>query len=81
MVVGPFPDGFVVEPDTEGEFLEIANLFGIPWHEAELPWRFHFCAPQTIGWDFLTRIQRCACGAIQRNSGQWIEKNSRRKKS
>lgn len=58
---------------------EIAHTNGIPFWEAPLPWRWHRCQP----WSWMNipamgLIQRCACGAIRRDQGTWIEKNSRR---
>ena len=60
--------------------VETEHLNGIPWYNATIPHRFHRCKPQTKGWlNWLTRIQRCSCGAINMGHG-WAEKNSRRKK-
>lgn len=52
----------------------VTHLDGIDWTEAPIPPRFHRCWPQTSGMG----VQRCACGAIGRGFGPWMEKNSRR---
>ena len=60
--------------------LEVEHVDGIPWHEAPVPRRFHFCKPQTTGWiDFFARVDRCACGAYRKDMSMWISKNERRK--
>jgi hypothetical protein len=62
---------------------EISHLNGVPWHEAPLPRRWHFCEPQTQGWrSFFTLVERCACGAKRFDGrGRWKDRNSRRRES
>lgn len=55
------------------------HVNGVRWHEAPLPRRWHRCRTQTSGWVGLTRVERCACGALSRNGGRWLERNSRRR--
>jgi hypothetical protein len=57
------------------------HVDGIPWHEAVIPRRFHRCRAQTTGFvNYLTRIERCACGGLREGGRRfWIERNSRRK--
>lgn len=57
---------------------------GVPWWEAKLPRRFHFCTAQSRGVTALASyIERCACGAIRLgrpgHMPGWMQRNSRRK--
>lgn len=54
---------------------------GIPWDQAPLPRRFHWCRAWTVGYSpALGRVERCACGAHAYGSmGGWSGKNSRRR--
>lgn len=60
--------------------LRIWHLDGIAWFEAPLPRRFHFCRPQTRGYNSLSPlVERCACGSIRSGGRFWLERNARRK--
>jgi hypothetical protein len=53
----------------------------LPWWVAPLPPRWHTCFPQTTGWtDWVTYVERCACGAIRSNHGRWYHRNERQEK-
>jgi hypothetical protein len=64
---------------THDEMRTIENLNGVSWSDAPLPPMIHRCTPQTQGWIEFDYVGRCACGAIQGNSGYWQQKNDRRK--
>lgn len=70
------PDARAAEVAPE---MEMAHVDGVAWHDAPVPRRRHRCSPQTKAWykpfDF---IERCACGALRRNGGPWIDRNERR---
>lgn len=77
--------GYVIPANTPGWFreenfsgLEVWHLDHIPWYEADLPKKHHKCIPQTIGWiNYITRVERCACGNTKYD-GIWLTyKNSR----
>lgn len=70
---------YVLEHESPGSRLRIENLNGVPWHKAPLPRRWHRCQAQTRGWDMLTYIERCACGAIRLNGRGWLDRNSTRR--
>lgn len=72
------PPGFQLDPDSNA-VTRLWHLDGMPWSEAKIPRRWHFCQPQTIGVDMLTRVERCACGAIRLDYGRWMERNSSRR--
>lgn len=69
---------WVVEYKSDDGMVEIENKDALPWHEAPIPSRFHRCTPQTRGRSGLTRVYRCACGAISDDAKHWSEKNERR---
>lgn len=56
---------------------------GVSWHEAPLPWRWHRCQAWTLAVvtsdddESLTFIDRCRCGAIRINNGDWFNRNIR----
>lgn len=57
---------------------EVTHLNGVPWYEAPLPPRIHACYAQTRGWvNYFDRIDRCACGAVRRDRGRWMNVNER----
>jgi hypothetical protein len=61
-----------------GEPPEIWNLDGVAWADAHIPRKRHSCTAQTYGISGLTRVSRCACGAIGMDrSGIWLDRNSR----
>lgn len=67
-------------PVVSDRSTEIFHLDGVAWHEAPVPSRFHHCWPQTRGYvDYLTLIERCACGAIRGSRFGWSERNTRKK--
>lgn len=55
---------------------------GVTWLEAPIPSSQHVCKAWTVGIaSTLSRIERCACGALRINSDNplsWQERNSRR---
>lgn len=53
------------------------HLDDIWWHQAPVPAPNHECWAQTSGWIGLTQIERCACGAVQRNGRVWFDRNTR----
>lgn len=55
------------------------HVDGIPWYEAPLPRRWHWCKAHTSGLVNDAVIDRCACGAIRMDGSLWMERNSRRK--
>jgi hypothetical protein len=57
------------------------HVNGVGWNEAPLPSRFHRCWGQTTGWQGLTRVERCACGAIRLDGRGWSERNARRRRA
>lgn len=62
------------------ELNTIHHLGDVPWWEAPIPRRWHFCRVQTWGMIGITIYGRCACGALRTGvAGYWTEKNSRRK--
>jgi hypothetical protein len=65
-----------------GQPVEVRHRNNLPWYDAPLPRRWHRCRPQTDGWLNLTRVQRCACGAIRDvyrgRWSCWVWKNTRR---
>lgn len=64
--------------DVGLEYIE--NLDGIGWLEAAVPARRHHCQPQTRGFIRPSGyVERCACGAVGRGDGIWIERNIRRR--
>jgi hypothetical protein len=67
--------------DSRPASVELVHLGGVPWWEAPIPWRWHKCFPQTVGWLTDTYVERCACGAISGHGarGYWMERNSRRR--
>jgi len=75
-------EGFVLAHRSDDASTEISHRNGVPWHEAPLPRRWHFCEVQTRGWrGYFTLVERCACGAISIDDGRWKDKNSRRRES
>lgn len=66
--------------DLSGRYSIATHRRGIAWDEAPLPWRWHRrCQPQTSQRAFGHLIQRCRCGAIRQDLGQWSGVNSRRR--
>lgn len=60
---------------------DISHVDGVPWYEAKMPPRLHFCKAQSTAWmDLFTLVERCACGALRRDGRYWMDKNQRRKK-
>lgn len=57
---------------------QLVHVDGVPWWEAEVPAVRHRCRPQSHGWRGVTRVRRCACGAVRINDGVWINRNARR---
>lgn len=57
---------------------DIDHIDGVPWFDAPVPNPRHRCVPKTNEWQGVTRRQRCACGAIRIDGGQWINRNARR---
>lgn len=55
------------------------HLYGVRWHEAPLPRRWHRCWAQTTGWYGVTRVERCACGGIRLDGRRWSDRNASRK--
>jgi hypothetical protein len=54
-----------------------------PWWESPLPWRLHWCRPQTVAIDSLSDgtellVERCPCGAARLDFGHWINRNETR---
>jgi len=70
-------DGYHVYWADGGEYL--AHLSGVDWVDAPLPPRRHKCWTQTRGFILGDVVHRCACGAIRRNHGPWLDRNSRRR--
>ncbi len=61
---------------------ELIHREGIWYHEAPLPRRLHFCKAWTTGYEnYLSIIERCACGAIRYDRSIWVNRNERRKES
>jgi hypothetical protein len=61
------------------EYLEHRD--GIPWHEAQIPRRWHKCVIQTRGLVTTDKmgpvhVTRCACGAVDIGDG-WLDRNTR----
>ena len=54
---------------------------GIPWYQAPIPRRLHWCQPWTTGTVGPIDVGRCACGAILTTPGEegWTARNSRRR--
>jgi hypothetical protein len=70
---------YVIEYESPSGSTRFSNLDGVPWYEAPIPKRLHRCWPQTKGrYNYLTLVERCACGSIRRPDGPWIERNSRK---
>lgn len=65
--------------------LHVEHLDGTAWNEAPVPWRWHFCYPQTtmtIGPYSFVAIYRCRCGGISESpNGPWSNRNSRKKET
>jgi hypothetical protein len=58
---------------------ELLHADGVPWWDAPLPRRWHRCRVQTQGWhDYIHLAERCACGAIRLERGEWQQRNERR---
>jgi hypothetical protein len=56
----------------------VADLDGVSWFDAPVPSRWHRCTAQTKGFFRDSGVvHRCACGAISRGDGYWMERNSR----
>jgi hypothetical protein len=64
---------------SERTAVEIEHLDGVAWHAAPIPRRWHWCRAQTSGWYGLSRIERCACGAIRYDGRAWMDRNARSK--
>jgi hypothetical protein len=60
--------------------MEIRSKDGVPWYEAPLPRRWHFCEPWSAGTDDdLGQVDRCACGGVRLDGrGPWLHRNSSR---
>jgi hypothetical protein len=75
-------DHYVQDELAKASGLKVWHIDGIPWHDAPLPPRFHWCWAQTRCEEFvgLGTVERCPCGAI-RISGtrMWDERNRTRR--
>lgn len=60
--------------------IDIQHVDGVAWYDAPLPPRLHRCQTQTSGWlRILTKVERCACGAMRVDGNGWANKNERRR--
>jgi hypothetical protein len=56
---------------------QLKHIDGVPWWQAVVPAPRHRCRAQSDGWRGMTRIQRCACGAVRADDGGWLNRNAR----
>lgn len=67
----PVPSELELGPD-------LRHLGGLYWYEVDAPELDHACTPQSAGWlDPGEWAERCACGGVKLNQGEWADVNSR----
>ncbi len=78
--MGKIPDesAWVLRWAMAGEYRE--DLYGVGWHDARRPRRWHRCRPQTRGVFSSVYTERCACGALRSSEtlGRWVDRNTRK---
>jgi hypothetical protein len=55
------------------------HLGGIPFYQAPIPARFHFCKPQTRATIKGKFVEWCSCAAYRNDRGPWQERNTARR--
>lgn len=67
---------------VSGQRILLKHRNGVPWYDAPIPRKWHFCRAWSSGWVDLTQLERCACGAqrdvYQGRWSPWVWKNTRR---
>lgn len=61
-------------------FVAVSHVDNVPWYDAPVPKRWHWCREQTLSIYDTNITFRCPCGAVRNGvGGRWRGKNYRRK--